>query len=216
MNKNWLAIIGCASALSACSSGVFSAQTIAEVFTKYPGNHAIINNAAVPMNVPLGAGDSIAFIVNPGTFSVNSLSIPRGVEAFTTSAAANARVLGSQLGFTLHLTPAAQTALTTAVNSACTNDGNGGCVGSTATRALAYTKAGSSVNVVTGTFALKIARVNAAQGGAGASFQSANQVTLTTFAAGGVAPVTDGDVVFLMDLNSAKILANPIALPVAP
>lgn len=216
MNKNWLAILGCASALSACSSGVFSAQTVAEVFSRYPGNHAIINNAAVSMNVPLGASDSIAFVVNALTFKVNGSSIVGGVAAFTTSAAANAVVLGSQLGYTLHLNQAAQTALTTAFNSACTSDGSGGCVGSTTTSAKAFTKANSSINVVAGSFAVKATRVNASQGGAGASFQSANQVTLSTVAAGGSASIADGDVVFLMDLNSAKILANPIALPVAP
>ncbi len=213
MNKNWLVILSCASALSACSSGVFSAQTVAEVFIKNPGNHAIINNAAVSMTVPLEANDSIAFVVNAGTFKVNGVSIAGGVAAFKTSAAANAVVLGSQLGYTLHLTQAAQTALTTAFTSACTSDGSGGCVGSTATSAKAYTKANSSVNVPTGSFALKATRVNAAQGGAGASFQSANQVTFSTVAAGGSAAIADGDVVFLMDLNSAKILANPSTLP---
>ena len=215
MNKNWLAILGCASALSACSSGIFSTQTVAEVFTKYPGNHTILNSAAVSMSVPLEAGDSVAFIVNGGTFSVNGSSIA-GVAAFKTSAPVNAMVLGSQIGFTLHLTPAAQTALTTAFNNACTSDNSGGCVRSAAKSALAYTKAGSSINVVTGTFALKATRVNASQGGAGASFQSANQVTFSTVAAVGSVPVSEGDVVFLMDLNSAKILANPLALPVAP
>ena len=216
MNKNWLAILGCASALSACSSGVFSAQTVSEVFTRYPGNHAIINNASVAMNVPLAASDSIAFVVNPGTFSVNGVNIAGGVAAFNTSTAANAAVLGTQLGYTLHLTQAAQTTLTSAFNSACTSNGNGGCVGSAATSAKVYTKANSSLPVPTGFFALKATRVNAAQGGANASFQSANQVTLSTVAAGGSAAITDGDVVFLMDLNSARILANPIALPVAP
>ena len=213
MNKNWLVILGCASALSACSSGVFSAQTVAEVFVKYPGNHAIINNAAVSMTVPLEASDSIAFVVNAGTFSVNGVSLAGSVAAFKTSAAATAGVLGSQLGYTLHLNQAAQSALTTALNSACTTDGSGGCVGSTATSAKAYTKANSSVNVLAGSFAVKATRVNAAQGGAGASFQSANQVTISTVAAGGSAAIADGDVVFLMDLNSAKILANPSTLP---
>ena len=202
--------------MSACSSGVFSAQTVAEVFTKYPGNHAIINNAAVSMSVPLEASDSIAFVVNAGTFKINGSSIAGVVAAYKTSAAANATVLGSEVGYTLHLNQAAQTALTTAFNSACISDGNGGCVGSSATSAKAYTKAGSSINVVAGSFALKATRVNASQGSAGASFQSVNQVTLSTVAAGGSAAIADGDVVFLMDLNSAKILANPLALPVAP
>ncbi len=213
MNKNWLALLVGACALSACSNGVLSAQTVAEVFTKYPGNHAIINNAAVSMTVPLEASDSIAFVVNAGTFSVNGVSITGGVAAFKTSAAANAVVLGSQLGYTLHLTPAAQTALSTALGSACTSDGSGGCVGSAATSALAYTKTGSSVNVPAGYFAVKSTRVNAAQGGSNANFQSANQVLFTNIAAVSSASIADGEVVFLMDLNSAKILANPSTLP---
>ena len=216
MNKNWLAILVCASALSACSSGVFSSETVAEVFTKYPGNHTIINNSAVAMSIPLEANATVALVVNAGTFSVNGVSIAGGVAAFTTSTPANAVVLGSQLGFTLHLTPAAQTALTTAFNSACTSNGSGGCVGSATTTVEARTRAGSSVNVPAGYFALKATRVNAAQGSISASFRSANQVNFSTVIAVGSAPIADGDVVFLMDLNSAKILANPVALPVAP
>jgi hypothetical protein len=213
MTKALLPLGALAALLSACSTS-FSAQTVGEVFIRYPGNHTIINAAGTPMDVPLGANESVAVVVNPGTFSINGAAVAGSVGSFVTATPANARVLGTQLGYTLHLLPDARNQINAALANLCTDDGNGGCTQNVPADAKVYTV--TSTTIPAGGFGIRAARVNTARGGAGASFQAATQVTFVMLPAGSTVAPADGDAIFVMDLNSAKRLANPLPLPPSP
>jgi hypothetical protein len=215
MRKNFLALAGIAALMTACG-GTFTAQTVAEVFTQFPGNHTIINNASIDMDVPLAGDDSVAIVGNPNVFKVNGQAVSGPVGSFvnpSSSVSANARVNGTTLGYVLHFTKISRDAFKTAVGAVCTSDGAGGCTNSLGASATAYTKVGSVVPASSGAIVLRARKVgnNLARGGANASFQTAIQVTLEGFNTGNTT-VSDGDIVFLMDLNSAAKIANPAPL----
>jgi hypothetical protein len=213
MTKAFLGLAGCVALLTACNSS-FSAKTVGEVFTQYPGSHTIINAAGTPMDVPLSANDTIAVVTNPGTFSVNGTAVPGSVGAFTTATPANARVLGTQLGYTLHLQKAARDQIATGLAPYCTDDGNGGCTQNVAMNATVYTQ--KPVTIPTGGFGVRAARVNTARGSEGASFQAATQVTFFILPPGTSVVPAEGDAIFVMDLNSAKRIVNAAPLPPSP
>jgi hypothetical protein len=212
MRKNFLALAGIAALMTACG-GTLTAQTVAEVFTQFPGNHAIINNASIDMDVPLAGDDSVAIVGNPNVFKVNGQAITGQVGSFvnpSSTVAANAKVNGTTLGYVLHVTKISRDAFKTILNAVCTSDGAGGCTNSAGAIAKVFVKVGNTVIVTPGSIALRARKVgsNLARGGANASFQTATQVTLEGFNTGSLA-VADGDIIFLMDLNSAAKIANP-------
>ena len=209
MKKNFLALAGIAALMTACG-GTFTAQTVAEVFTQFPGNHTIINNASIDMDVPLAGDDSVAIIGNPNVFKVNGQAISGPVGSFvnpSSGVSTNAKVNGTTVGYVLHVTKISRDAFRTVVNAVCTSDGAGGCSNSVGATATAYTKVGSVVTASSGTIALRARKVgsNLARGGTNASFQTATQVTLEGFNTGSTT-VSDGDIVFLQQLvNLGKV-----------